>query len=136
MEYSTYLVLEEYCCPPIWMPTFQLLSPLAILLDLMACKKISDHFARSLDGSILATDGFDINHACYPCLSEVERRKDYQIHKDGFTVIALTCNDIDARIFCDSATHSGSENDKIAWQDSDLYRWVAVGKSCQKVFYR
>jgi hypothetical protein len=84
------------------MPTFQLLSPLVILLDLMACKKISDHFARSLDGSIFATDGFDIHHACYPCLSEVERRKDYQLHKDGFTVIALTCNDIDARISCDS----------------------------------
>jgi hypothetical protein len=69
-----------------------------------------------MDGCMLAIDGFGVTVQC-PFQNDVERWKDNQFQKGGFVLAGC---DIDGRFISATASHSGSNNDIIAWQDSQL----------------
>lgn len=77
------------------------------------------HSGGVMDGCVLAVDGFGVTVRC-PFKNDVERRKDYRFRKGGFAIIVLAGCDIDGRFISATASHSGSTNDIIAWQDSQL----------------
>ncbi len=59
-----------------------------------------------------------------PFKDEVPKRKDYRFRKGGFAIIALAGCDADARFISVTANHSGSTNDIIAWNNSNLCKAV------------
>jgi hypothetical protein len=87
-----------------------------------------------MEGCVLAMDGLGmLTHA--PYVTEVERPKDYRYRKCGFAIIVLAGCDVKARFVCASCNHSGSTNDIIAWQDSNLYRMLEVDKMLPEKYY-
>jgi DDE superfamily endonuclease len=87
----------------------------------------SEHSSGILDGCVLALDGFGVPTR-QPFDWEVERPRDYRFRKGGFAIIVLAGCDSKARFICASCSHSGSTNDIIAWQDSELFEAIEVEK--------
>ena len=85
------------------------------------------HSGGVLDGCVLALDGFGAITRC-PFKSEVVRPRDYRFRKSGFAIIVLAGVDINARFICASCDHSGSTNDIIAWQNSNLHQMLDIDK--------
>ncbi len=84
-----------------------------------------EHSAGILKGCVLAIDGFGVSTR-QPFKTEVLRPKDYRFRKGGFAVIVLAGCDIKAWFVSISFNHSGSINDIIAWQDSNLSHALKV----------
>lgn len=92
------------------------------------------HSDGILDGCILAIDGFAVRTRC-PFESEVEFRKDYRFRKGGFAIVTLAGCDVGCSFIVATANHSGSTNDVIAWQDTDLYQAVEVEKRLPSKYF-
>lgn len=85
------------------------------------------HSGGLLDGCVLALDGLGVATR-QPSKWEVKYPKDYRFRKGGFAIIVLAGCDVQARFIAASATHSGSTNDIIAWQDTKLYEALEIDK--------
>jgi hypothetical protein len=92
------------------------------------------HSNGLLDGCVLALDGFGVTTRC-PFKSEVEKPKDYRFRKSGFAIIVLAGVDVNARFICASCDHSGSTNDIIAWQDSNLFQMLEIEKLLPEKYF-
>jgi hypothetical protein len=75
------------------------------------------------DGLVMVMDGMAVRTRA-PFENEVSKRKDYRFRKGGFAIIALAGCDADARFISATANHSGSTNDIIAWNNSNLCKAV------------
>jgi hypothetical protein len=87
-----------------------------------------------LDGCVMAIDGFGVSTRA-PYKTEVESPKDYRFRKAGFAIIVLGGVDVKGKFICASCDHSGSTNDIIAWQDSNLYYALEVQKLLPERFF-
>jgi hypothetical protein len=82
----------------------------------------------------MAIDGFGVlTRAPYQC--EVERPKDYRCHKTGFAIIVLAGCDIHGCIISASCDHSGSMNDIIAFQVSNLFDALEIQKLLPEKYF-
>jgi hypothetical protein len=79
-----------------------------------------EHSGGILNGCVMAVDGFGVALR-QPFKSEVDNPRDYRFRKSGFAVIVLGDVDVNGHFLCASCDHSGSTNDIIAWNDSNLY---------------
>jgi hypothetical protein len=95
---------------------------------------IYEHSSGILDGCIMALDGFGVT-THQPHAWEVERPKDYRLHKGGFTVIVLAGCNINAQFIAASCDHSGSTNNIIAWQDTKLYKLLEVDRALPSKYF-
>lgn len=93
-----------------------------------------EHSDGIFDGCVIAMDGLAVRTRC-PFENEVEFRKDYRFRKGGFAIITLAGCDVDCRFIVATANHSGSTNDVIAWQDTDLYQAVEVEKRLPSKYF-
>jgi hypothetical protein len=75
------------------------------------------------DGLVMVLDRMAVRTRA-PFEKEVSKRKDYRFRKGGFAIIALAGCDADARFISATANHSGSTNDIIAWNNSNLCKAV------------
>ena len=82
----------------------------------------------------MALDGFGVLTRA-PYKSEVDRPKDYRFRKSGFAIIVLAGCDVNARFICASCRHSGSTNDIIAWQDSNLFQMLELDRSLPEKYF-
>lgn len=93
-----------------------------------------NHSGGILDGCVMAIDGFGVlTRAPYQC--EVERPKDYRFRKTGYAIIVLAGCDVNGRIICASCDHSGSTNDIIAFQDSNLFDALEIQKLLPEKYF-
>lgn len=106
--------------------------------DPVQLQKLSDgfyhHSSGILDGCIMAIDGFGVATR-QPYKTEVNRPKDYRFRKGGFAIIVLAGCDVQAKFICASCTHSGSTNDIIAWQDTELFEAIEVLKQLPAKYF-
>lgn len=94
----------------------------------------SEHSGGILKGCVMAIDGFGVStHA--PFKTEVSAPKDYRFCKAGFAIVVLGGVDVKGWFLCASCDHSGSTNDIIAWQDSNLYEALEVKKLLPDRFF-
>jgi hypothetical protein len=93
-----------------------------------------DHSGGILDGCVMALDGFGVSTRA-PFQSEVEAPKDYRFRKSGFAIIVLGGVDVKGKFLCASCNHSGSTNDIIAWNDSNLCEVLEVKKLLPNRFF-
>jgi len=92
------------------------------------------HSGGLLDGCVLALDGVEVPICC-PYQKDVERQKDYHFRKGGFAIMVLAETDVDGQFICATARHSGSTNDKKAWEDSDLCHYLEVQKGLPEKYF-
>jgi hypothetical protein len=106
--------------------------------DPVQLQKLSDgfyhHSSGILDGCVMAIDGFGVATR-QPYKTEVNRPKDYRFRKGGFAIIVLAGCDVQAKFICASCTHSGSTNDIIAWQDTELFEAIEVLKQLPAKYF-
>ncbi len=95
---------------------------------------VFDHSGGILDGCVMVVDGFGVQMR-QPFDHEVEHPKDYRFCKGGFAIIVLTGCNINARFVLLSCTHSGSMNDIIAWQESNLFESIEVDKELPPQYF-
>jgi len=84
-----------------------------------------EHSGGILKGHVLAIDGFGVSTR-QPFKTKVLHPKDYRFRKGGFAVIVLAGCDVKAWFVSVSCNHSGSTNDIMAWQDSNLFHALKV----------
>jgi hypothetical protein len=92
------------------------------------------HSGGVMDGCVLALDGFGILVHC-PFKDDVERQRDYRFRKGGFAIIVLAGCDVDGRFICAMARHSGSTNDVVALNDSDLCYFLEVTQGLPSKYF-
>lgn len=93
-----------------------------------------EHSGGIMDGCVMAMDGFGVATR-QPFKSEVDNPRDYRFRKAGFAVIVLGGVDVKGRFLCASCDHSGSTNDIIAWNDSNLYVALEERKLLPEKYY-
>ena len=92
------------------------------------------HSGGILDGCVMAIDGFGVATRA-PYKSEVDGAKDYRFRKSGFAIVVLGGVDVKGKFLCASCDHSGSTNDIIAWQDSNLYDALEIQRLLPERFF-
>jgi hypothetical protein len=93
-----------------------------------------DHSGGILDGCVLAVDGLGVATR-QPFKWEVLYPKDYRFRKRGFAIIVMAGCDIQARFIAVSCRHSGSTNDIIAWQDTNIYEMLEVERQLPEKYF-
>ena len=93
-----------------------------------------DHSGGILDGCVLAVDGLGVATR-QPFKWEVLYPKDYRFRKRGFAIIVMAGCDIQARFIAVSCRHSGSTNDIIAWQDTNIYEMLEIERQLPEKYF-
>jgi len=93
-----------------------------------------NHSGGVMDGCVLALDGLGVIVRC-PFKDDVERQRDYRFRKGGFAIIVLAGCDVDGRFICATARHSGSTNDIVAWNDSELRYFLEVTQGLPSKYF-
>jgi hypothetical protein len=84
-----------------------------------------NHSGGILDGCVLAVDGLGVATR-QPFKWEVKYPKDYRFYNGSFAIIVMAGCDILAQFIAVSCTHSGSTNDIIARQDTNIYQMLEI----------
>ena len=81
----------------------------------------------------MAIDGLAVRTR-QPYRSEVNATKDYRNRKGGFAIVVMAGCDAKGRFIMATANHSGSTNDIIAWQNSELFKAMEIGRLDSRYF--
>lgn len=82
---------------------------------------------------IMAIDGLAVRTR-QPYRSEVNATKDYRNRKGGFAIVVMAGCDSVGKFIMATANHSGSTNDIIAWQSSELFKAIELGRLDSRYF--
>lgn len=91
------------------------------------------HSGGVLKGCVMAIDGLAVRTR-QPFKSEVSNVKAWRCRKGGFAMVVMAGCDVNGRFHMATANHSGSTNDIIVWENSQLAREIESEKLADEYF--